>query len=419
MTAPCDGVSKSRIRMAYTRSVPRREPTGGCRAAFHQLPLSVNPTPSFFPRRSAATFPSNPRRSRPAASLGWQATGLSWLRNQSPALPLVNRSSSVFFRIRSLLPLQDKVVRPTTHGLGADCGPSRRGTRRTLGRDRHGRRQVDDPGVDDEDGPPVHRPARRGHVGRAGEDAQAVGRVALVFPSRTGRMLAPKTVSSVLGSPMWIRRCTGFLEAAASAKGSFRAIRGSSGYLRAVESPQIDDLRSPRGTGRVESDHPRRETGPGRPARDVPAPLHTTSPEPPGGCLAAPLAAAPGESRTTSYNYRHYRHLGNFLSLDLLTNGLAAFGHGDAGRSVHFAGERVSRALGLERDRVRPKSRGRPEPDAPDRPGALTVVEDGGSDSGVHLGARRRSPQCAGSTLHTSDTGDRPGGCEHRGGAGR
>ncbi len=116
----------------------------------------------------------------------------------------------------------------------------------------------------------------------------------LVFPSRTGRMLAPKTVSSVLGSPMWIRRCTGFLEAAASAKGSFRAIRGSSGYLRAVESPQIDDLRSPRGTGRVESDHPRRETGPGRPARDVPAPLHTTSPEIAWGVSCRPAGGGTG-----------------------------------------------------------------------------------------------------------------------------
>lgn len=80
------------------------------------------------------------------------------------------------------------------------------------------------------------------------------------------------------------------------------------------------------------------------------ATAHDPIAAPRGGCFATALAEAPEESRTTSDNYGHRGHLGESVSLDMLTNLLAAFGHDEAGRAVQIAGERVPRALGLESD---------------------------------------------------------------------
>ena len=72
-------------------------------------------------------------------------------------------------------------------------GSSRRGARRTLGGDRHGRGSVDDPGFSDEGGPRVRRTAQHGRARRARTGTQAVGQVSAGVP------LANRRAASVEG----------------------------------------------------------------------------------------------------------------------------------------------------------------------------------------------------------------------------
>ncbi len=88
-----------------------------------------------------------------------------------------------------------------------------------------------------------------------------------------------------------------------------------------------------------------------------------------------------GQRRTTPNDYGRRR---SFPTVDAPLSSLSAFEHGDAGRAVHFADQRLSRALGHQPDGVRQEGGGRPESEASDRPGPLAVAENGGPDSRVH-----------------------------------